>query len=79
MKVGASIVGKTLHAYFEDFQFGVGSERVGEAILHVVNGLVECQGDVVGISMLLVDFQNGFNLVDIQCPSLAPWVEFCHS
>ncbi|XP_057547326.1 uncharacterized protein LOC130825888 [Amaranthus tricolor] len=63
-KVGVSIVGKTLHTYFEDFQFGVSTQGGGEAILNSVNRLVECKGDVVGISMLLVDFQNAFNLVD---------------
>ena len=80
-KVGASVVGKTLHTYFEDFQFGVGTQGGGEAILHSVNRLVKCKGDVVGFSMLLVDFQNAFNLVNqgvmlseirMQCPSLAP-------
>ncbi|GJZ93432.1 hypothetical protein Tco_0665497 [Tanacetum coccineum] len=34
----------------------------GEAILHAVNHLVEDHGDDVGLSMLLVDFQNAFNL-----------------
>nr|GEV57035.1 hypothetical protein [Tanacetum cinerariifolium] len=36
----------------------------GEAILHVVNRLIEDRGDDVGLSMLLVDFKNAFNLVD---------------
>ena len=80
-KVRVSVVGKTLHTYFEDFQFGVGTQGGGEAILHSVNRLVKCKGDVVGFSMLLVDFQNAFNLVNqgvmlseirMQCPSLAP-------
>ncbi|GJZ35091.1 hypothetical protein Tco_0580908 [Tanacetum coccineum] len=34
----------------------------GEAILHAVNHLVEDRRDDVGLSMLLVDFQNAFNL-----------------
>ncbi|GJZ90220.1 hypothetical protein Tco_0662147 [Tanacetum coccineum] len=34
----------------------------GEAIIHAVNRLVEDRGDDVGLSMLLVDFQNAFNL-----------------
>nr|GEV51999.1 hypothetical protein [Tanacetum cinerariifolium] len=38
--------------------------------------------------MLLVDFKNAFNLVDmsvlleetrVRCPSIAPWVEFCYA
>nr|GEV73584.1 hypothetical protein [Tanacetum cinerariifolium] len=35
-----------------------------EAILHSVNRLIEACGDDVGLSMLLVDFKNAFNLVD---------------
>nr|GEU56715.1 hypothetical protein [Tanacetum cinerariifolium] len=34
----------------------------GEAILHAVNRLIEDRGDDVGLSMLLVDFKNAFNL-----------------
>ena len=77
-----------MNAYFEDFQFGVGTQGGGEAILHSVNKLVECKGDDVGLSMLLVDFHNSFDLVGrsvmlsktrIQCPPpLAPWVELCY-
>ncbi|GKE12715.1 hypothetical protein Tco_1416266 [Tanacetum coccineum] len=40
------------------------SIKRGEAILHVVNHLIEDRGDEVGLSMLLVDFRNAFNLVD---------------
>nr|GEW74104.1 hypothetical protein [Tanacetum cinerariifolium] len=36
----------------------------GEAILHAVNRLIEDQRDDAGLSMLLVDFKNAFNLVD---------------
>ncbi|GJR01946.1 hypothetical protein Tco_0524930 [Tanacetum coccineum] len=45
-------------------------------------------GDDVGLSMLLVDFQNAFNLVDrtvmleevrLRCPAISRWVEFCYS
>lgn len=87
-KVAASVVGKTMNAFFEDFQFGVGTKGGGEAILYSINQLVECKDDDVGLSMLLVDFQNAFNLADrsvmlsetrSQCPSPAPWVEFCYS
>ncbi|GJW79511.1 putative reverse transcriptase domain-containing protein [Tanacetum coccineum] len=44
--------------------FGVGVLGGGEAILHVVNWLIEDRGDDVGLSMLSVDFKNAFNLVD---------------
>ncbi|GKB65895.1 hypothetical protein Tco_0927307 [Tanacetum coccineum] len=48
--------------YLDDPQFGVGVSRGGEAILHVMNHLIEDPGDDVGRSMLLVDFRNAFNL-----------------
>nr|GFA65152.1 hypothetical protein [Tanacetum cinerariifolium] len=44
--------------------FGVGVLRGGEAILHTVNWLIENQEDDVGLSMLLVDYKNAFNMVD---------------
>nr|GEW02446.1 hypothetical protein [Tanacetum cinerariifolium] len=37
---------------------------VFKAILHAVNRLIDNRGDDVGLSMLLVDFKNAFNLVD---------------
>ncbi|GJR79081.1 reverse transcriptase domain-containing protein [Tanacetum coccineum] len=64
------------------------SKEGGEAIIHAVNRLVEDRGDDVGLSMLLVDFQNAFNLVDrtvmlqevrLRCPAISRWVEFCYS
>ncbi|GKE18867.1 hypothetical protein Tco_1426444 [Tanacetum coccineum] len=63
-KVSATIVGHSLDGYLDDLQFGVGVSGGGEAILHAVNHLVEDRGDDVGLSMLLVDFQNAFNLID---------------
>ncbi|GJS73270.1 hypothetical protein Tco_0706111 [Tanacetum coccineum] len=45
-------------------------------------------GNDGGLSMVLVDFKNAFNLVDksvlleetrVRCPSIAPWVEFCYA
>ncbi|GKD85304.1 hypothetical protein Tco_1356458, partial [Tanacetum coccineum] len=48
--------------YLNDLQFGVGVSGGGEPILHAVNRLVKDRGDEVGLSMLLVDFQNAFNL-----------------
>nr|GFA26363.1 hypothetical protein [Tanacetum cinerariifolium] len=59
-----------------------------EAILHAVNRLIEDRWDVAGLSMLLVDFKNAFNLVDrevmlqeirIHCLAISHWVEFCYS
>nr|GEY70538.1 hypothetical protein [Tanacetum cinerariifolium] len=60
----------------------------GEAILHVVNHLIDDRGDDVGLSMLLVDFKNAFNLVDQKvmleevcrrCPAISHWVNLCYS
>ncbi|GKF14167.1 hypothetical protein Tco_0055629, partial [Tanacetum coccineum] len=42
----------------------LGCQERGEAILHVVNRLIEDRRDDVGLSMLLVAFKNAFNLVD---------------
>ncbi|GJV21600.1 retrovirus-related pol polyprotein from transposon TNT 1-94 [Tanacetum coccineum] len=57
-KVSATMIGHSL----DGLQFGVGVPGGGEAILHAVNHLVEDRGDDVGLSMLLVDFKNAFNL-----------------
>ncbi|GKB38032.1 hypothetical protein Tco_0882974 [Tanacetum coccineum] len=61
-KVSATMIGHSLDGYLVGLQFGVGVPGGGEAILHAVNHLVEDRGDDVGLSMLLVDFQNAFNL-----------------
>ncbi|GJW46932.1 hypothetical protein Tco_0078578, partial [Tanacetum coccineum] len=63
-KVCAVMVGHSLDGYLDGLQFGVGVSGGGEAILHVVNRLIEGRGDDVGLSMLLVDLKNAFNLVD---------------
>ena len=56
-------------------------QRGCEAILHSINRLIECKEEVVGLSMLLLDFQDAFNLADrsvllfekrIHCLSPAP-------
>ncbi|GKB18372.1 hypothetical protein Tco_0852295 [Tanacetum coccineum] len=69
-------------------KFGVGVFGGGEAILHAINHLVEDRGDDIGLSKLLVDFQNAFNLVDqkvmleevrLRCPAISRWVELCYS
>ncbi|GKA68097.1 hypothetical protein Tco_0768014, partial [Tanacetum coccineum] len=61
-KVSATMIGHSLDGYLVGLQFGVGVPGGGEAILHAVNHLVEDRGDDVGLLMILVDFQNAFNL-----------------
>ncbi|XP_074313962.1 uncharacterized protein LOC141649165 [Silene latifolia] len=87
-KVGAFLVGPSLSGYFAGLQFGVGVSGGGEVILHALNRLVEARGGVEGLSMLLVDFQNAFNLVNREtmlqevrrhCPVISRWVDFCYS
>ncbi|GKE81758.1 hypothetical protein Tco_1551758 [Tanacetum coccineum] len=63
-KVSTVMIGHSLDGYLDDLQFGVRVSGGGEAILHAVNCLIEGHGDDVGLSMLLVDFKNAFNLVD---------------
>ncbi|GJV02598.1 hypothetical protein Tco_1336167 [Tanacetum coccineum] len=71
-KVSATMIGHSLDGYLEGLQFGVGVPGGGEAILHGVNRLVEDRRDDVGLSMLLVDFQNAFNLGVQQGDPLCP-------
>ncbi|GKB56081.1 putative reverse transcriptase domain-containing protein, partial [Tanacetum coccineum] len=87
-KVGAIMIGHSLDGYLNGLQFGVGVSGGGEVLLHAVNLLIEGHGDEVGLSMLLVDFKNAFNLVDrevmlqevrLRCPTISRWVEFCYS
>ncbi|GJW72248.1 putative reverse transcriptase domain-containing protein [Tanacetum coccineum] len=87
-KVSAVMIGNSMCGYLDDIQFGVGVSGGGEAILHVVNRLIEDRGDDVGLLMLLVNFKNAFNLVDREvmlkevrlcCPAISCWVEFCYS
>ncbi|GJX80609.1 hypothetical protein Tco_0328758 [Tanacetum coccineum] len=61
-KISATMIDHSLDGYLVGLQFGVGVPGGGEAILYAVNHLVEDRGDDVGLSMLLVDFQNAFNL-----------------
>nr|GEW90505.1 hypothetical protein [Tanacetum cinerariifolium] len=63
-KFCATMIGHSLDTYLNDLQFGIGVSGGGEAILHAVNRLIEDRSDDIGLSMLLVDFQNAFNLVD---------------
>ncbi|GJQ97670.1 hypothetical protein Tco_0008809 [Tanacetum coccineum] len=54
----------------DGLQFGVGVAGGSEAILYSVNRLIEAFGGDVGLSMLLVDFKNAFNLGDPLGPLL---------
>ncbi|GJR09741.1 RNA-directed DNA polymerase, eukaryota, reverse transcriptase zinc-binding domain protein [Tanacetum coccineum] len=87
-KVAYSAIGNSMNTYLHDFQFGVGIPGGCEGVLHYGNRLIESKGNDVGLSMLLVDFKNAFNLVDkgvlleetrVQCLSISPWVEFCYA
>nr|GEV55987.1 hypothetical protein [Tanacetum cinerariifolium] len=87
-KVSDTRIGHSLDGYLNDLQLGVGVSRGGEAILHAVNQLIEDRSDDVGLSMLLVDFKNAFNLVDrevmlqevrTRCPAISRWVEFFYT
>ena len=82
------MIGHSLDGYFDGLQFGVGVSGGGEAILHTVNRLIEDRGGDVGLSMLLVDFKNAFNMVyravmlrevRLRVPAISRWVEFCYS
>nr|GEU30353.1 hypothetical protein [Tanacetum cinerariifolium] len=64
-KVVSSSVGNSLNTYLQDFQFGVSVPGGCMAVLHSVNRLVEFKGYEAGLSMLLVNFKNAFNLVDM--------------
>ncbi|GJV26026.1 hypothetical protein Tco_1378721 [Tanacetum coccineum] len=84
-KVSATMIGHSLDGYLDGLQFGVGVSGGGETILHAVNRLVEDRGDDVGLLMLLVDFQNAFNLVDrtvmleevrLRCPAISRYFAF---
>ncbi|GKB15918.1 putative reverse transcriptase domain-containing protein, partial [Tanacetum coccineum] len=87
-KVASFSIGNSMNTYLQDFQFGVGVPGGCEVVLHSANRLVESKGNEVGLSMLLEDFSNAFNLVDmsvlleesrVRCPSIAHWVEFCYA
>ncbi|GKC88097.1 reverse transcriptase domain, reverse transcriptase zinc-binding domain protein [Tanacetum coccineum] len=87
-KVSAIMIGHSLDGYLDGLQFGVGVAGGSEAILHSVNRLIEAFGGDVGLSMLLVDFKNAFNLVyrevmlrevRLYRPAISRWVEFYYS
>nr|GEV45610.1 reverse transcriptase domain-containing protein [Tanacetum cinerariifolium] len=51
-------------SWLQSDTYGVGVSRGSDAILHDVNRLTEDHRGKVGVLMLLVDFNNAFNLVD---------------
>ncbi|KAL6514241.1 hypothetical protein OROHE_019228 [Orobanche hederae] len=86
-KVAMKGVGKDMVEYLQDYQFGVGVSGGAEAILHVVNRLVNKHHMNDKLTMLTVDFTNAFNLVDRtamllevrkSCPFISPWVEYLY-
>ncbi|GKA21523.1 putative reverse transcriptase domain-containing protein, partial [Tanacetum coccineum] len=86
--VSAIMIGHSLNGYLDGLQFGVRVSIGSEAILYAVNRLIKGYRDDVGLSMLLVDFKNAFNLVDrevmlrearLHCHVVSRWVEFCYS
>nr|GEW72730.1 hypothetical protein [Tanacetum cinerariifolium] len=71
-----------------DGEFDVKVLGGGEAILYVLNRLIENRRGDVGLSMLLVDLINAFNMVirevmlhevRICFLAISRWVEFCNS
>ncbi|GKA13401.1 putative reverse transcriptase domain-containing protein, partial [Tanacetum coccineum] len=87
-KVSAIMIGHSLDGYLDGLQFGVRVVGESETILHFVNRLIEAFGGDVGLSMLLVDFKNAFNLVyrevmlrevRLYRPAISRWVEFYYS
>ena len=92
-EIWARIVGKACMARLKDklveafapFQLGVGVPNGAEAILHAVHGILQAKMDVVGMSLLTIDFRNAFNeffrqvmfeVVSDVCPEISAWVEW---
>ncbi|GJV84784.1 hypothetical protein Tco_1524682 [Tanacetum coccineum] len=64
-KVSSSSIGNSMNTYLQYFKFGVSVPGDCEAVLHLVNRLIESKHKEVGLSMLLVDLKNPFNLVNM--------------
>ncbi|GJT68044.1 putative reverse transcriptase domain-containing protein [Tanacetum coccineum] len=73
-------------------KFSKAQDIGARAAVHIFNrisfSIAKAFRDDVGLSMLLVDFKNAFNLVDrevmlrevhLRCPTMSRWVEFCYS
>nr|GEY04318.1 ABC transporter A family member 9-like [Tanacetum cinerariifolium] len=78
-KVSAIMIGHSLDDYLYGLQFGVQVAAESEAILHFVNRLIEVYGGDVGLSMLLVDFKNAFNLVDRELDCITKSTPYDHA
>ncbi|GJR95067.1 hypothetical protein Tco_0267241 [Tanacetum coccineum] len=78
-KVSVVMIDHSLDGYLVDLQFGAGVSGVGEAILHDVNRLIEDRVDDVGLLMLLVDFENAFNLVDRELDCITGATPYGHA
>lgn len=87
-KVAVNSVRRAMTAYLGNYQFGVGVPCGGEGIMHSANKLLEMKGTQTDLTMLLIDFQNAFNLVErttlikevrSKCPGISSWVEFCYT
>jgi len=55
-------VGKDIVKYLNDFQFGVGVSGGAEAILHIVNMVLNLRYGDGSLTMLTVDFFDCFQL-----------------
>jgi len=61
-KVAMKGVGKDIVKYLNDFQFGVGVSGGAEAILHIVNMVLNLRYGDGSLTMLTVDFFDCFQL-----------------
>ncbi|GJU40105.1 putative reverse transcriptase domain-containing protein [Tanacetum coccineum] len=86
-KAASSFIGISMNTYLHDFQFDIGVPASCKIVL-LVNRLIESKGNEVRSSILLVDFKNAFNLVNLSilleetkfwCPSITPWVKLCYA
>ncbi|GKA00518.1 hypothetical protein Tco_0673068 [Tanacetum coccineum] len=84
--VSAVMICHSLDGYIDELRFSVGVSGGGEAILYAMNCSTKDRRDDVGLSMLLVDSKNAFNLVDrkvmlqevrLRCLAISRSVEFC--
>lgn len=63
-KIAMKGVPKDIVQYLKDYQFGGGILGGAEAFLHAVKRYVHSNQNDASITMLLVELQNDFNLVD---------------
>ncbi|GKD18350.1 hypothetical protein Tco_1207508 [Tanacetum coccineum] len=81
-KVSAAMIGHSLDGYLDGLQFSVGVPGGVRLFFMLLIVWLRIVGDDIGLSMLLVDFQNAFNLVDrkvmleevcLHCPAISRW------